>query len=431
MENNPRETGIVHLWDLSEKKVYLAFEENYKKGIIYILRNFFSSLKDMSVGLDIPLKGNQPTLIRGFIDKRSTSLYVIKKISNFLVLKGFNEFSLKHLEKKIILIKSKGGYAKPILNPKFPMDFNHKEGAIIVSGILHDGGIEKHYSEPFYSNLNEGMRIRFFKAVEKVVGDVKVSRGLNTDDKEVDYPQILGHILISLGLKNGKKGVTNVGVPSFIFNCPKEVIGEFLAQVIADDGYVSNFKNGIREIAVRLHIEVTSFSEELKDKILELNDSAYAPQLLLDDKKLFERLGLKVHGPRLCAVKSWEDKKRHKRLSYGWRIRIHDWKSMFVLYQNLIIPIKYKQEALEKLVKHCTLFSRYQVLSFIKKCGSKITSNCFSRNMGIDLESASKKLHYLAKKGYLTKNYFRKGNLYPLRINFELSKKANLFLTKV
>ena len=126
--NNPFITGILHLEDLPEQEVYLRLEENYKNSFLDSAKSLCDG-KWTSLGriLNLPISHNNVEILRCFRRTNIYSLKLIKKISKFLIENGFKEYSLDKLEKKIILIKSKQGSPKGILNPKFPINFNSKE----------------------------------------------------------------------------------------------------------------------------------------------------------------------------------------------------------------------------------------------------------------------------------------------------------------
>lgn len=155
--NKPNETGIVHLWNLSEKEIYLNFEESYKKDFLNTARVLAGGRwSDLIKEIGVYVSPYKDTQLRSFKRGKLASLSLIKKISTFLVDKKEIKFSLDEIERNILCIACKNSKQK-IFHPKFPVNFNTKEGAIIVSALFHDGGITTRDFAPFYSNINKEM----------------------------------------------------------------------------------------------------------------------------------------------------------------------------------------------------------------------------------------------------------------------------------
>jgi len=53
-----------------------------------------------------------------------------------------------------------------IYNPKFQFNFNNKHGAMIIAGLLYDGGITKGLF-PFYVNNDTKLSIISFQTLKK------------------------------------------------------------------------------------------------------------------------------------------------------------------------------------------------------------------------------------------------------------------------
>lgn len=134
----------------------------------------------------------------------SSSLRNIIKILVFLNKNGFTNYSLVELEKHVEIIKVT--IAKnSIRNPKFPMNFNSKEGAQIISAFMFDGGITKDLF-PFYANNDSSLVRKLIKNIELVVGQIDYNerrdnreRNIKTINLEVDF---LRKSLIYLIFKN-------------------------------------------------------------------------------------------------------------------------------------------------------------------------------------------------------------------------------------
>ena len=291
---------------------------------------------------NIPISKYSDSTIRTFRRGRLAQLGLIKKISKFLVKKDYIKFNLTNLQKNISLLGVRSTNRR-ILNPKFPFDFNTKEGAIIIPMVFHDGGITTRDLETFYCNLSFKLRRRYKEAIEGVIGKVPCKERRNL---EVGYPKIVGLILTSLGLIPGKRQINNPKFPLFVFNYPEDLVLEFLAQAIADDGWISNPKKGSGYISFNLTVDLTRFSKEKRQDIKKNKLLEYLPNNLLGNINLFKKLGCKVAGPHFGNEKLYVREGKEFRYTQEWRFQVRGYKNFRYLAQNLKIPLKYKQEKL-------------------------------------------------------------------------------------
>ncbi|KKQ79271.1 MAG: hypothetical protein UT01_C0044G0002 [Candidatus Daviesbacteria bacterium GW2011_GWA1_38_7] len=344
--NNPFITGILHLEDLPEQEVYLRLEENYKNSFLDSAKSLCDG-KWTSLGriLNLPISHNNVEILRCFRRTNIYSLKLIKKISKFLIENGFKEYSLDKLEKKIILIKSKQGSPKGILNPKFPINFNSKEGAIIISCLFHDGGITVRDLEPFYTNNSRVLKERFHKAVNNIIGEVDFICK-SKSNIQFTYSRIFGLILITIGLIPGKRQLNNPKFPTFVFNYSDELIYEFLSQSIADDGWIYNPKKGFGFIGFNFTIDLTKLSEEERYNVRMTKNLNYLPNTLLGDLDLFKKLGCKVAGPHFGNEIRYTKNSEEYRYTQEWRMQIRGYKNFKFLSKHLNIPLEYKQTRL-------------------------------------------------------------------------------------
>lgn len=374
---NPTNTGIIHLWDLPENEVCLVLENQYKEAMLNKAKELAGG-KWIYLGPKLGLlisKYHTVEKVRKFIRTGVAKLNLVKKFSDFLVLNGCNDYSLNEIEKKIILIKGKGGNAKPIYKPKFPINFNSKEGAIVISCMFHDGGIDVRNNEPFYSNSSLDLRERFVYAVNNVVGRVDIVSEVKYKQKEVIYPRIFGVILRTIGLVPGKRPINNPKFPDFILNATEEFISEFLSQAIADDGWIYCPKEKFGYIAFNFTIDLTKFSEEKRNIIRKEKPLKYLPNVLLGDKKLFEKIGAKIEGPYFGNEKHYYKNERENRYTQEWRIYIRDLRSLKLLAKKLNIPLSYKQRRLKEISKKERIVARCnpKILRFISNFDKSFT----------------------------------------------------------
>lgn len=340
----PCENGIINLWDLPEDEVYVSFDKKFTVKMLETAKKLSGGKwVKLARNLRIPLpKDKSSTTLRYLRRYNLINLKNLKKLSDYLVNKGYKQYSLKTLQKKILLIKTNNSQ-KGINNPKFPINFNSKEGAIIISCMFHDGGICKRDISPFYANFSSVLKERFVDAVKNLVGDTPYF----SRKKEVSFPKILGLILILLGLVPGKKPINNPKFPEFVFNYPEDLILEFLSQAIADDGWIHNPKKGFGFVGFNFTIDLTRFSKKFRKKIKNEKLLEHLPNVLLGNIKLFKKLGCSVAGPLFSHDIVYNNKDgSEKRYTQEWRMQVRGYNNFKYLAENMKIPLDYKQEKL-------------------------------------------------------------------------------------
>lgn len=397
MTEKPNEIGIVHLWDLPEKEIYLDFENSYKGGLLNTARILAGGKwNDLPRKIGIPLLHHGDSAIRSFRRGKLASLFLIKKVSKFLVDKKEIKFSLDEIEKNVLCIACKNSKQK-IFYPRFPINFNTREGAIIISAMFHDGGITTRDFAPFYSNINKGMIKRVSDAIEKLIGNVpfNIRKG-----KEIDFPKPLGLIFVSLGLVPGKRQINNPEFPQFIFNYSNDLICEFLSQAIADDGYIYCPKKNFGYIAFNFTIDLTKLSIGLRQNVKNNKLVDYLPNVLLCDKNLFERLGVSVGGPYFGNERYYcYGDGKEKRYTQEWRMNIRDYRSLNFLRKHFNIPLKYKQDKLGEISRKKREQSgiRYEILVLLKKLG-KASRFEIADNAGLSVRTTDYSLIIFEKR---------------------------------
>ena len=263
-------TGVVNLWDLPSLKIYL--KPDFCLEIIEALNSLGKrKIIAKEMGEKISKYGTVSTLsnLRTY---NSGKIGLILKISKLLTKYGKNNFDKKNIEKNIIAISysNSGGQ---IRNPRTNFDFRNEYGCLLISAILHDGGISKN-KKPHYSNkyikLHEGV----YNSAKEIFGDFNISKSYSKGCLSTIYPKVCGVILKEgIGLQYGKKIYNNPTVPEFIFNINNENKGIFLKQAFDDEGTVDENN---RRITIQL-------STLLKNKI---------PHLLEDHIKLLNSLSI-------------------------------------------------------------------------------------------------------------------------------------------
>jgi hypothetical protein len=338
----PSESGIIFLKDLPEKEVFLWIEETYRENFVNFLSSYFPSWNEIARKLKLKInpKNNSCEFLRQLRRKRYINLGLIKEIIALLNQEGVKRFSLDELQNFLRGIRVTNG--KPILNPKFPINFNSISGAILLSGVYHDGGISVRDLAPFYCNTVAKLKKRFVHSFHFLIGDYEFSK--KRFWKEVVCPKIFGIYLVILGFVPGKKSINNFVPPPFLFSTSEEFKRTFLSQAIADDGYVYNPKNKIGFITINQTVDLSHFSDKMRSLIKKKKFPEEMPKTLLLDLYLFKSLGIKTAGPYLKAEKIYPH-----RYCQEWCFNIRELQSIKFLADTLKIPLNYKQKALENL----------------------------------------------------------------------------------
>jgi hypothetical protein len=184
---------MIHLKDLPEKKVYLRFNEKFKKEFFEVFENNF----DISILENLGYK----TVNEQWRAYKQLGayypLFLIKRLCQTLE-KINSKFSIDAIEKYVIAIKS-GGRGGLIFNPRFPFRFNDSIFRLIAhclgDGDIHPSGRIR------YTNSNKNLINSFISDLE-VFGNVKIRRWYDSGAYRVYVPKIVKLILDEFGLKN-------------------------------------------------------------------------------------------------------------------------------------------------------------------------------------------------------------------------------------
>ncbi|NCO96822.1 MAG: hypothetical protein COY38_03865 [Candidatus Aenigmarchaeota archaeon CG_4_10_14_0_8_um_filter_37_24] len=360
--------GVVHLEELSTDGVSLKFPEDLQRSMIENALSFTDSDQKKLASILNTTRGT----IFDFKTSRfgSSSLWFVFKLSTFLASKGFEEFSILKLEKKIDAIKTEW-VGKSILNPKFPIDFNNKYGAKIIAAIMCDGGLTS-CKYPFYVNKNEKLVDGVIKSVEEVVGKIEYNRRTYDNIIEAGFPKILGCILTKVGIVPGKKILTNYPIPPFIIDNPN-IYRDFLQQAFDDEGYVNvgDKKGGGKRIT-----------------LTQYNYWKRKPRRLLQIKGILNFLGVRSSGPYFQI--SHTAKNGNK--TYGYFLQISNQSDLSVFAEKIGFTIDYKIGNLQKLLdsyvsrprlKNGTISNRIlEEINKLKEEKSEITIQNISNKLG-------------------------------------------------
>ena len=118
----------------------------------------------------------------------------------------------------------------------------------------------------------------------------------------IRFPRLVYDVLtFSLGMKAGEKVITNAGYPDFVFNSC-ETWNSVIDQAISDDGWI-----GKQCVSIVITVDATERSR--------------APKILIHDKTIFNKQGIKVNGPKLWK-KYQLNLKGKKHIREQWHIFI-------------------------------------------------------------------------------------------------------------
>jgi len=310
----------------------------------------------------------------------------------FKLTKYFNKLGCKlctkeNLEYSITGIKSRRRGVL-IKNHKFPLNFRNKEGAILISAFLHDGGISSKLGL-HYRNNKKILRKEVYDSVCKVIGLPK-AKSCNPSKIKMFFSKTLGLMLVyGLNMKNGDK-ISNPEIPKFLFNLNRKVRAEFVRHAIDDDGWVDKHS---RSVGMELAVD-TSLSPNTP------------PKLLLDNKRLIESLGIDVLGPYLKSYYKRKDSRKTSR----WYIVVKGKKNLLKL-SECQQKIYYKRRNLKKIVNSFVQeqFSRKKCFNIylqnIKKLqeeGKQINRITLAKKVKRSEKTTSNILKNMKDKGIIT-----------------------------
>jgi hypothetical protein len=378
--------GIVNLWDLPENEVCVKFSSRLQKLMIKKALEKTKGRYFLAKEINV-----EPCTIYDFEKSRfgSVTLSFVKRLSDFLVKNGYKEFSLSNLQKKVKLIKSKF-VGNPIINPKFPMNFNNEYGAKIIAGILGDGGLSQNLY-PFYVNKENCLIQKFVYNVQRIVGNTRYNKKNREDGVNmISFPNILGYILAyGLGMEKGRKVLVDPSIPPFILNNPN-LYSAFLQQVFDDEGSLNNGKSGKCV------------------ELLQYNSREEPPIRVLQIKKMLEELEIIVNGP------FGPTEKRETTLgytSYGWSIQISNQSNIRNFFEKVNFSLKYKRKRLKNLLSsyktppRLRRGTRYEkvleVCRQLKLEGKKITNRNIANKLKKNYRYINQLTSKLVKEGKL------------------------------
>jgi hypothetical protein len=267
----------VRLIDFSGKEVYLKITKRLKEKLSKERKKQFKNMKELASQINEP----ESALISFFWQHHAISVR--------LFLKLVKQFGIESYEKEIKWIggKTRG---KGISNPKSPFNFNTKEGGMFVAAVLGDGTF-LYNLEIQYRNYCPLMLKQVVSTARKLFGNISI---VSKDVTSVLFPSILGKIIYELGLRPGRKTVTNPHIPEFVMNGTKECKIGFLKQISDDEG--SPEINPPNSYSIRYEFAIQLPKNKFNEK------EKYIPNLLNDLYELIKSFGFsttRIYGGRV------------------------------------------------------------------------------------------------------------------------------------
>ena len=398
----------IHINDLDQDLVYVYLDDNFRENFIKKFLLCFSVKKLKALDKASRWLGVKPLAFwRWEKGKRSIQLKKCLKMSELLTKNVNNRFSIKNIEKNIIYYKSKSQNGI-IKNPKLPINFETKEGAIVVAALLCDGGINSE-GTPLYNNAEECMRERVVNAFNLLFGKIKTDAKKPQQNNAVIFPTVIGHILKNtLKIKFGKKVINDPKIPDLFFNTNKEeIIGAFLNQAFSDDGtaYITKCNNQ-GTVGFGTAVDVSKFNKKFRNKIKNEKLIRHAPKLVSGCKFLLEKLGIKVNGPYFKY-----NYKRNNGIAYFWSIQIQGKENLEKFREKVNFSIPKKSKILNEIINN---YKEVEYGKSLEDSWKKIT----------EMENEKEKINV---RTFMIK---RKCTLENARFLFKLLKKEKIIVKK-
>lgn len=338
--------GIVKLWDLPSDKTYMGLNKKVKQKLFAIALKYAGSWANLAKVLNLSINRYGRCKILESSYYKKISLRMLKLLLHYTKQNGSD--LTEEVEGGVLVLASPRGSSRKgancLFNPKLPFNFNTESGAIVISALLHDGGIDSKLHPHYCNPLDVPARKKVYLAFKNVFGDFDFLRSEPEKNSQLYFPHIVGVILIyGLGLQYGRKVTNNPGIPGFLFNSSEKIRAAFLRQAFDDEAYVHNTK---RYISLKLAVA-----------------GEKPPKLLVDLQRLLSSFDVKSHGPRFCE--KYVDKKGI--LATKWAIELHHQDNLVKFLNKVDFESPYKHSRLKRIVetlkqKHFAIKEKPQLL---------------------------------------------------------------------
>jgi predicted transcriptional regulator len=224
-----------HLTDLPVNLVFIRLEASFRENFLKTLKEVFGTYRKLGKFANYTDAG----IIETFrVKNRFTKLSTIIKLANFLSERGYHEFDLNNVEKKVVAYRGIGT-SLIIKNPNFPLREDERMVKIFFH-LLGDGyGGKYGFAKPFYRNYTKELLDEFEEDL-KVFGEVPHIKR----ETIVEIPSVIGYILKHIYKVNFESHKSFI--PSVIFKLSSKLVAQSI-KAFADD------EASVEDCRIRLH----------------------------------------------------------------------------------------------------------------------------------------------------------------------------------
>lgn len=256
---------LFHLTNLPSNLVFVRLENSFREKFLTKLKEVFGTYRKLG-----KLVGYTDTgIMDSFkVKNRFTKLSTIIKFANSLSKKGYSEFDINKVEKKVIAYRGIGT-SLIIKNPNFPLKEDERMVRIFFH-LLGDGyGGKYGFAKPFYRNYAKELLDEFEEDL-KVFGEVPHIKR----ETIVEIPSVIGYILGHIYKVNFESHKSFI--PPVIFKLPSKLIAQGIKAFADDEASVEDCRirfhssnkdllSGIRNLIIKKFPEFSGKIGEIRE----------------------------------------------------------------------------------------------------------------------------------------------------------------------
>jgi len=256
---------LFHLTDLPTNLVFVYLENGFRRQFLETAKQAFGTFKELGKFVGYTDTGIMETFR---VKDRYTKLSTIIKLANFLSKRGYRDFDLNKVEKKIVAYRGIGT-SLIIKSPNFPLKEDERMVRIFFH-LLGDGyGGKYGLAKPFYRNYAKELLDEFEEDL-KGFGEVPHIKR----ETIVEIPHVIGYILEHIYKINFESHKSFI--PPVIFKLPRKIIAQGIKAFADDEASVddcrtkfhsSNKKllSGIKNLIIKKFPEFSSKIGEIRE----------------------------------------------------------------------------------------------------------------------------------------------------------------------
>jgi len=267
---------LFHLTDLPPNLVFIYLEDSFRKRFLKVLKKTFNTYRELGEFVGYTDTGILETFE---VKNRFTKLSTIIKLANFLSKKGYHQFEISKVEKKIIAYRGIGT-SLIIKNPDFPLREDDRIIRIFFH-LLGDGyGGKYGFAKPFYRNYAKEL-------LDEFEGDLKVFGEVPHIKREtiVEIPSVIGYIFEHIYKINFESHKSFI--PPVIFKLPSRLIAQGIKAFADDEASIEdcrirfyssnkNLLSGIRNLIIKKFPEFLGKIGEIRESWTYLREKKFA-----------------------------------------------------------------------------------------------------------------------------------------------------------